>query len=58
MIDIFFRGFVDGYDGFLGGGIDCLEGLAVFTFDEFVIDEAGVVMVSNISWRGRVLGAG
>ena len=39
-VDIFLRGFVDGDDGFLGGGVDGLECFAILTFDEFVVDEA------------------
>ncbi len=56
MVDIFFGGFVDRADGFLGGGVDCLESLAILAFNELVVDEAaimGVSLRSGILWWGR-----
>lgn len=46
MVDILFRGFVDCADRFLGGWVDALEGLAVQAFDELVVDEAAITVVS------------
>ena len=43
---------MDGYDGFLGGWVDGLEGFAVNAFDEFVVDEAGRITVSTGSLVG------
>ena len=40
VVDIFFGGFVDCADRFLGGGVDGLESLAILSFDELVVDEA------------------
>ena len=40
VVDIFFCGFVDFADSFLGGGVDGLESLAILTLDELVVDEA------------------
>ena len=40
MVDIFFCGFMDCANGFLGGRVDGFEGLAILTFDELVVDEA------------------
>ena len=42
VVDIFFRGFMDFADGFLGCGVDGLKGLAILAFDELVIDEAAI----------------
>lgn len=39
MVDIFLGSFVDGDDWLLGGRVDALKGLAIDTFDEFVVDE-------------------
>lgn len=46
MVDIFFCGFVDFADGFLGGRVDGLEGLAILAFDELIVDEAAITEVS------------
>lgn len=51
MVDIFFCGFVDFADGFLGGWVDGLEGLAILTFDELVVDEAAITDVSLAVWN-------
>ena len=40
VVDIFFGGFVDFADGFLGGGVDGLKSLAILSLDELVVDEA------------------
>ena len=40
VVDIFFGGFVDCADRFLGGGIDGLKSLAILSLDELVVDEA------------------
>lgn len=37
---------MDFADGFFGGGIDHLEGLAILAFDELVVDEAAISLVS------------
>lgn len=39
VVDIFFCSFVDFADGFLGGGIDGFEGLAILAFDKLIVDE-------------------
>jgi len=39
-VDILLGSFTDGADDFFGGGVDGLEGLAVDTFDKFVVDES------------------
>jgi hypothetical protein len=39
-IDILLGGLCDGADDLLGGGVDGLEGPAVYALDEFVVDEA------------------
>ena len=51
VVDIFFGGFVDFADSFLGGGVDALKSLAILAFDEFVVDEA----VTSRSARGLEL---
>ena len=38
-VDILLGSFVNGDNGLLGRGVDGLEGLAVYTLDEFVVDE-------------------
>ena len=55
MVNIFFGGFVDLADGFLGGRVDGLKGIAVLAFDEFVVDEAAM---TGISLRSRAFGGG
>lgn len=56
MVDIFFSGFVDFADGFLGGGVDGLESLAILTFDELVVDEATIT--GSACGLGRLVGLG
>lgn len=56
MVDIFFCSFVDFTDGFLGGGIDGLEGLAILAFDKLIVDEAAIIEVSLLCLRSRTLG--
>ena len=56
-VDVFFGGFVNGYDGLLGGRVDGLEGFAILAFDEFVVDES-VGDVSTRSWWGFRGGCG
>lgn len=46
MVDIFFRGFLDFANGFLGGRIDGLKGLAILALDELIVDEAASTWVS------------
>ena len=46
VIDIFFCGFVDLTDWFLGGGVDGLESLAILAFDKLVINKAAITGVS------------
>ena len=46
MVNIFFCGLMNCADGFLGGRIDGLEGLAILAFDEFVVDKAAANPVS------------
>lgn len=46
VVDIFFCSFVDFADGFLGGGIDGFEGLAILAFDKLIVDEAAIIEVS------------
>ena len=56
MVNIFFCGFVDLADGFLGGGVDGLESLAILAFDKLVVDEAAITEVSvrcDRFWWGR-----
>ena len=40
VVNIFFGGFVDFADRFLGGGVDGLKSLAILSLDELVVDEA------------------
>lgn len=40
MVDIFFCGFVYGYNWLLGGGVDGFKCFAVHAFDEFTVDES------------------
>ena len=59
-VDILLGGLVDGGDDLLGGRVDDLEGLAVNTFDELVVDEpAGRRQLSSLAvgWRDRRLQA-
>lgn len=49
MVDIFLSGFVDFADRFLGGWVDGLEGLAILTFDELVVDEAAIITRGSAS---------
>lgn len=51
-VDILLGGFMDGDDGFLIGGIDGFERLAVDAFDPFVVDESRFEAVSAINWWG------
>lgn len=37
----FLGSLVDTADGLLGGGVDGLKGLAIYTLDELVVDETG-----------------
>lgn len=39
-VDILLGGLVDGGDGLFVVGVDGFEGLALYTFDEFIVDEA------------------
>ena len=39
-VNVLLCGFVNGYDGFLVGRVDHIEGLAIDTFDKFVVDKA------------------
>ena len=55
MVNIFFCGFMDFADGFLGGGVDGLESLAILAFDELVVDEAAI---TDVSWRSGTFGGG
>lgn len=55
MVDILLRGFMDFTDGFLGGGIDGLESLAILAFDELVVDEAAI---TDVSRRSGTFGGG
>lgn len=54
VVDVFLCGFVDGYDGLFGRGIDALKGLAILAFHKFVVDEAEWVMISKESFGGVV----
>lgn len=53
-VDIFLGGFVDGCDGLLVGGIDCVEGFAIDAFDEFVVDEPGQSVEADGTVGGTV----
>lgn len=46
MVNVFFRGFLDFANGFLGGRIDGLKGLAILALDELIVDEAVSTWVS------------
>ena len=47
MVDIFFCGFMDLADWFLGGGIDGFKGFAILAFDELVVDEAASTLCQH-----------
>ncbi len=52
-VDIFLCSLVDSNDGFLVRRVDGLEGLAVDTFDPFVVDESGPRLLAG---RCRMVG--
>ena len=55
MVDIFFCGFVDLANGFLGGRVDGLKCLSILALDEFVVDETAM---TRFSVRSRRFGGG
>lgn len=52
-VDILLGSLVDGANNGLVGGVDDLEGLAVYTFDELVVDEPMRARSSAIGHRRR-----
>ena len=58
VVNIFFCGFMYFADGFLGGRVDGLEGLAILAFDELIVDEAAIIEISGQSLRSGTFGGG
>lgn len=55
-VNVLLSTLVDGADDFLGGGIDDLEGLALCSLHELIVDEA-VAKVRGSGWQSGVVGA-